>query len=520
MRLWGPEGQSRIENAHICLLNGGALGSETLKNLVLPGIGEFTIVDGNKVTLRDLGNNFFVEQDSIGKSRAEEVTRLLYELNDMVKDKHSIQQDPDALIESNPDFVKDYTIIIATEINPLSLLRLSQACTKYNKILVSIKINGLIGQLRIQAGEHTIVQSKPSFPPEDLRLNTPFPALAEFAASVSYDALDNMQFAHIPFPVILLKEIEAWKAAHEGRLPQADQEKDEFRAQIRSRKRKPDNENFDEAAQKAHFAWIPYQIPDGISSILNDPKATNVTPESTNFWLLAAAVAAFVKNEGQGRLPLMGTIPDMTADTQSFIGLQMLFREKALSDAACVGQHLRAILARLGLPPARVPDEEVQAFCKFSLFLQVLRYSTLEEEGSPEKVNKEAIGMALVDFLAGDDAPGEGCWYMALRAADRFYAAQGRYPGDRTQSWESDFEVLRGVMNEELVALGFEPTQIDDKFLRELCRFGNSQIHNLAAILGGIAAQEIIKLVTCQWVPLNNTFIFNGINSTSVSLCL
>jgi len=30
--------------------------------------------------------------------------------------------------------------------------------------------------------------------------------------------------------------------------------------------------------------------------------------------------------------------------------------------------------------------------------------------------------------------------------------------------------------------------------------------------MGGVGSQEAIKLVTSQFVPLNNTFIFNGIS--------
>lgn len=36
-RLWGMHGQKRIEKAHICLLGAGPSGTETLKNLILPG---------------------------------------------------------------------------------------------------------------------------------------------------------------------------------------------------------------------------------------------------------------------------------------------------------------------------------------------------------------------------------------------------------------------------------------------------------------------------------------------------
>lgn len=55
-RLWNDHGQSLLEAAHICLINANALGTEILKSLVLPGIGAFTIIDGNKVTDEDIGS--------------------------------------------------------------------------------------------------------------------------------------------------------------------------------------------------------------------------------------------------------------------------------------------------------------------------------------------------------------------------------------------------------------------------------------------------------------------------------
>ena len=57
------------------------VGIETLKNLVLPGIGNFTVVDGKLVDEEDLGVNFFLSEESLGRSRAEETCRFLRELN-------------------------------------------------------------------------------------------------------------------------------------------------------------------------------------------------------------------------------------------------------------------------------------------------------------------------------------------------------------------------------------------------------------------------------------------------------
>lgn len=48
LRIWGAEGQRRLESCRVALLNCGPTGSEALKNLVLGGIGSFTVVDGAK----------------------------------------------------------------------------------------------------------------------------------------------------------------------------------------------------------------------------------------------------------------------------------------------------------------------------------------------------------------------------------------------------------------------------------------------------------------------------------------
>ena len=47
----------------------------------MTGIGQFTIADNNVVTEADLGVNFFLDEESLGKSRSESCVRLLQELN-------------------------------------------------------------------------------------------------------------------------------------------------------------------------------------------------------------------------------------------------------------------------------------------------------------------------------------------------------------------------------------------------------------------------------------------------------
>ena len=71
IRLWGAHGQHILSNSHVLILGVTPSSTETLKNLILPRIGVCTIVDDAPVSYRDLGNNFFVTEDSLGKSLAE-----------------------------------------------------------------------------------------------------------------------------------------------------------------------------------------------------------------------------------------------------------------------------------------------------------------------------------------------------------------------------------------------------------------------------------------------------------------
>jgi NEDD8-activating enzyme E1 regulatory subunit len=56
LRLWQDWGQKDLENSKTCLINATASGTETLKNIILPGCGYFTIIDDHLVTEEDLSN--------------------------------------------------------------------------------------------------------------------------------------------------------------------------------------------------------------------------------------------------------------------------------------------------------------------------------------------------------------------------------------------------------------------------------------------------------------------------------
>lgn len=81
----------------------------------------------------------------------------------------------------------------------------------------------------------------------DLRLDKPWPGLIEFVDSYNLETLDEVDHAHVPYVVLLLKYLETWKDSHAGMIPKTFREKKEFQALISSKRLGSDQENYDEA---------------------------------------------------------------------------------------------------------------------------------------------------------------------------------------------------------------------------------------------------------------------------------
>lgn len=129
-----------------------------MKNLVLPGIGHFTILDPHKVTPEDAGNNFFLEgPDSIGKYRAEEAVRLLLELNDQVDGKADLRS-LDQLLgdEKGKAWLAEFSVVIAHNLEKKVLDKISAWLWEdsVRPALAVVNSAGFLAEFYIQYHEH------------------------------------------------------------------------------------------------------------------------------------------------------------------------------------------------------------------------------------------------------------------------------------------------------------------------------------------------------------------------------
>ncbi|KAL1745904.1 hypothetical protein HDZ31DRAFT_81592 [Schizophyllum fasciatum] len=475
LRLWAATGQAALEESRILVISGTATSTSILKNLVLPGIGHFTILDDEKATPEDAGNNFFLEaQDSIGKARAEEEVRLLRELNDSVDGKANTAM-LDELLEKDPVYLASFSIVIAHNLPAKQLARLSELLWEAESAptLAVVRSAGFVAEFFLQYHNHAVIESHSETMPS-LRISKPFPSLLERAESLDFDKMDSTDHAHVPFVIILVRALEDWKNLHDGKPPQSYAEKKEFKQTVQAMKKKFDEENFDEAEAQAYRCWSETGIPSEVAALFQAPELSNITASSPPFFILLDALKKFVA-EPPHALPLSAALPDMKASTGSYIELQKLYKARAEEEK----QTFRSLLAH------SVPDELVDSFVKNAHGLKLLR--------GQKWTAIDANGTGLAKAITETDGK-EVATHLALSSLSNLLA--------KTPASQITTEALTEEAK-TLLPLGTTLPEAFEAAVGEVARSPTADLPNTAAFLGGLVAQEVIKMITKQYIPIN-----------------
>ncbi|KAF7792179.1 hypothetical protein EIP86_003210 [Pleurotus ostreatoroseus] len=505
-RLWAASGQAALESSRMLVIAASATATSILKNLVLPGIGHFTLLDPALTSPADAGNNFFLNaRESIGKPRASEAVPLLQELNESVDGAADVRALKDVLATpEGQDWVRSFSLVITHNLEQNTLETLSKLLWEdvTGPPLIVVRSSGFLADFYIQYHEHCVIESHSETTPS-LRLTNPFPALEQWALEVDYSKLDPTDHGHIPFAVILVKEAENWKAQHDGKMPQTYAEKQAFKAAIAAHKVKIDEENFEEAEAQAFRLWSEKPVPLDVSALFDLPPLnvactitpspssnTNADPGSPNadFHALLCTLKAFVVSEGA--LPLTASLPDMKTDTVSYVRLQKMYRERAGIENAMFKDLLRKTF-----PAAAIAEDTIDAFVKNAHHVKLLRgrpYNAFDQD-------KAALASSLEIF------PRETATHIALSALSALIS-RGTEPTGIT-----DEAIKQEVIS--LVGQGVTlPPQLDDA-IGEITRAPAADMPNVAAFLGGMVAQEAIKMITRQYVPIAGHCVVDLVDS-------
>ena len=153
---YGSKAMDKISKLNILLIGIRGLGIEISKNIILAGPNKITIFDNNKITMEDLGSNFYLEEKDIGQRRDEISLKKLKELNYNVE--------CDILKDGNFSYhIDKFDIIIITEIMDIEeVKRLNKLCHEKKKGFIYGLVFGLTFFCFVDYGEHVIKNSSKS----------------------------------------------------------------------------------------------------------------------------------------------------------------------------------------------------------------------------------------------------------------------------------------------------------------------------------------------------------------------
>ena len=190
----------------------------------------------------------------------------------------------------------------------------------------------------------------------------------------------------------------------------------------------------------------------------------------------------------------------MESKADIYVPLQNIYRDKAAADNEAIWEMLQEQMKARGVDAQAcgVEKSTFDIFCKNAKLIEVHTMSSISKE--QEAPDADSIN----DYEKHDNWR----WHLTVRA---YEAARMTKPdiGVKVND-EADLAALQAEVAKQSTLFNLD--QNEDKYSKEILRMGNSKIHNIAAFLGGVAAQEACKLLMSQYVPLNNTFIWDGIS--------
>ena len=163
---FGMDIMGKLLKLRVLIVGMRGLGVETAKNIILCGSYSVDIYDPNLVKISDLGSNFYLSADDIGKKNRDEASlNNLSLLNPYVKvsiSKLNSQKYSKEYISEFCNVIPNYDIIVFTEIQPKNfLIEINDFCRKKNVKMIYSVCLGLVCGIFVDFGDnHIIIDEK------------------------------------------------------------------------------------------------------------------------------------------------------------------------------------------------------------------------------------------------------------------------------------------------------------------------------------------------------------------------
>lgn len=156
IRLWGVKAQEMIRNANILIIGMKALGNEIAKNLVLAGIGGLTVLDHEAATEEDLGSQFLITDEDVGRNRAEAAAAELRRMNPRV----NVTADQEPIVNKMPEYFATFNIVITTG-QPFEMAStINMTCRMLSVKFYAADVHGLYGYIFSDLIAHQFIIEK------------------------------------------------------------------------------------------------------------------------------------------------------------------------------------------------------------------------------------------------------------------------------------------------------------------------------------------------------------------------
>lgn len=535
-RLWG-EGQYLISTGALLVLGVDCTSLEILKNLVLSGIGHITLVDKKLISKKDIEENFFLSTDDKDKEISKVCLESILELNPDVKGNYHTQDVEEFLLNKNNDLSSYDLIISCNNSNKINLLA-NNLCKEKNIKFVAVSNYGLLGYIRLYETYHAGLQLKLTDKPVvDLRIPLMWKELIDYCESFVLESQTDIDHETTPYVIILYHALKQYKSKY-NKIPKSFQDKEDFKALIANMMRNKDEENYLEAinfnyyASEANTNLITPILSNLFSLISDDNNFISYLTHSNRIMkaFFSTIKGLFIFYKKFNSLPVVGSLTDMSSGTNFYINLKKIYEARAKADK----DELIKIIKEEVLPLVPNDSDSINK----SIFNSDFNILDLVCKNWPQ-LNFQSFSFFETEFpnLTEIDAYEEKDrfslnWYVLMKASEVFYMNNGRYPGSSIKKEDSeniiaeeDFDYLSdktefiSILNSYINEANREPNNfinsikdIEDDFICEFLRNGKLKVIPIVSIVGSIASQEIIKLLTYSFETITNTVIFDGIN--------
>ncbi|MFQ6061257.1 MAG: ThiF family adenylyltransferase [Thermoplasmata archaeon] len=137
----------KIQNAKVLVVGGGAIGNETIKNLVLSGFRRIMLVDMDRVVRSNLNRCIFFDEEDARRRRLK--AEVIVEKAKRLDENLDIEYRSRRIQELSPSFIPSHDLVLGCLDNVAARLHLNAHCCRHGLPYIDAATDGFIGKVQV-----------------------------------------------------------------------------------------------------------------------------------------------------------------------------------------------------------------------------------------------------------------------------------------------------------------------------------------------------------------------------------